>query len=407
MGALLDTLRKQDKKGILKQNISSIGYPTGLLPLDFRNGYQVNVSDKDGNIVKHWANVGLFSGSFVSITGKPGTAKTAFCVQVASEICRNYKNSEIFHLDLEVSSNISRLMKLSHYTPQEMEDKYHYFNNYPFIEDIFELIWNICETKLATKEEFVDQTGKVDEFGVPVVGLVPTVVIIDSLPMIQTKEIEGMSTMAGQTYDMRRVRAFAQFYRRLRPMIQRANVIVMVINHLTDNPAATGMVKTQSQIMYLKQSESVPGGQTPLYLAQTFLKFVQCGKYNFEKDGFDGFMVRCEFIKSKTNFGGTSCELIYDMDIGFDPHRTLMNLITNNNLIGGRNPYSYFLSNPNAKFDTRKFKELCVENPALYKEAMVTAAPILYKYLSNSSDLKKIEMQNEEFEKEILHRLNM
>ena len=120
MGALLDTLRKQDKKGILKQNISSIGYPTGLLPLDFRNGYQVNVSDKDGNIVKHWANVGLFSGSFVSITGKPGTAKTAFCVQVASEICRNYKNSEIFHLDLEVSSNISRLMKLSHYTPQEM-----------------------------------------------------------------------------------------------------------------------------------------------------------------------------------------------------------------------------------------------------------------------------------------------
>lgn len=403
MGSLIEALKKQDKKGILRQNVTSIGYPTGLLPLDFRNGYQVNVTGDGGTVLKRWANVGLFGGSFVSVVGKSGTAKTAFCVQAAAEICRNYDESEIYHLDLEGSSNISRIMTLTGYTVEEMKQKYQYFNDYQYIEEIFLLIVSIANYKCSNAEQYMTKTNKLNEYGEVQKELCPTVVIIDSLPMVMTKDLEGDTEMAGLTYDARKARWISQFYRRLRPIIQRANIIVMVINHINDKVSTNPMVKTQAQIMYMKQDESLPGGYAPIYLSQTLLKFVQCGKYTEEKDGFNGFNIRCEFIKSKTNFSGTSCNLIFDMNTGFNKYRTMLEFCKDVGVLGGRNPYSYFLSNPDMKFDSRNFVELCTNSPELYNEAMVSAAPYLYSQLTNTSDLKAIEEKN----KEILKRLGL
>lgn len=404
MSYLSDVLKSKDKKGILlNQNISAVGYPTKLLPLDFRNGYQVNVSDADGNVIERWANIGIFGGNFITIAGKPGVAKTAFAVQIACEMCRNYKEAEVWHLDLEGSSNISRMMKLAKYDYNEMRSKYHYLNDYHYIEDIFQLINEIAEIKCTNKDIFEVKSERKNEFGETIRQLVPTVMIIDSLPMLVTKDLEGNKDMTGSTYESRRAKVISQFYRRLKPVIQRGNIIVIMINHLTAKIDINPMQKTQAQVMYLKQDESVPGGNASLYLAQTFLKFVQCGKYTDEKDGFNGFMVRCEIIKSKTNRAGSSCNLVYDMATGFDPYRTLMEHIKENGLLEGRNPYCYFKSNPELKFDSRKFTQLCEEDPKYFKEALICAGPSLYSYLGNSEDLQKAEEPDEE----VLKRLKL
>ena len=150
----MNELRKKDKKGILNQNISQIGYPTKLLPLDFRNGYQVNVRNDNDEVVDRWANIGIFSGSFVTVVGKPGVAKTAFCVQVAAEMCRPYEKSEIILLDLEGSSNVTRLTNLMGYTNKEVKEKFTYLNDFHYIEDIFKLIYHIADIKLNDKETY-------------------------------------------------------------------------------------------------------------------------------------------------------------------------------------------------------------------------------------------------------------
>lgn len=403
MGSLLDALKKQDKKGILRQNITSIGYKTGLLPLDFKNGYQVNSTDKDGNVIKRWANIGLFGGSFVSIIGKSGTAKTAFCVQAAAEICREYKESEIYHLDLEGSSNMSRIMTLTGYSVDEIKEKYFYFNDYQYIEDIFALVCNMADYKCSNADQYSVETNKLNECGETQKTLCPTVIIIDSLPMVMTKDLEGDTDMAGLTYDARKARWISQFYRRLRPVIQRANIIIMVINHINDKVDTNPMAKTQAQIMYLKQNEALPGGYAPIYLTQTLLKFVQCGKYTEEKDGFNGFNIRCEFIKSKTNFAGTSCNIIFDMANGFDKYRTLLEYAKEVGVLAGRNPYSYFLSNQDLKFDSRHYSELCKADFKYYKEGMIAVAPYLYTSLANANDLKDIEKADNE----VLKRLEL
>ena len=61
-------------------------------------------------------------------------------------------------------------------------------------------------------------------------------------------------------------------------------------------------------------------GKTPQFLAHILIKFVAVGgeKYNEEEDGFGGFGVNLEIIKSRTNQAGQSVHLTYDKVRGMD-----------------------------------------------------------------------------------------
>lgn len=399
MGFLSNALKKIDKKGLMNEAAPVIGYPTLLYPFDYRNGYQVNVHDEDGNIIDRWANVGIFSGSFITITGKTNTAKTALAIYMSSEICRPYDEAEIHLLDIEGSSNISRVIQLLNYDYDDVKSKLNYHDEFQYIEDVFEFITEIGNTKLANKDVFATDFTHKNEFGVKRAAYAPTVIIVDSLPMLMTRDLEGIEGMASQMYNARRTIQISQFYKRLRPIMRRANIICMVINHLNFKMETSAFAKTQAQIMYMKQDEAMPGGNAPLYLAQTVIKMVSCGKYTMEKDGFDGFAIRLELIKSKTNRAGTSCIIVYDAEHGFDKYRTMFEFLKDNGLIEGRNPYLYISGFPDMKFSSKNFRDECIENFDLYKRALTISAPILYGYLGNVEDLSTYQDSEEEIMK--------
>ena len=395
MGFLSNALKKIDKKGLMNEAAPVIGYPTLLYPFDYRNGYQVNVHDDDGNIIDRWANVGIFSGSFVTITGKTNTAKTALAINMASEICRPFDEAEVHLLDIEGSSNISRVIQLMNYSYDEIKSKLNYHDEFQYIEDVFEFIVEIGNTKLANKDVFATDSKRKNEFGVARSTYAPTVIIVDSLPMLMTRDLEGIEGMASQMYNARRTIQISQFYKRLRPIMRRANIICIVINHLNFKMETSPFAKTQAQIMYMKQDEAMPGGNAPLYLAQTVIKMVSCGKYTAEKDGFDGFAIRIDLIKSKTNRAGTSCVLVYDAEYGFDRYRTMYEFMKENGLIEGRNPYLYITGFPDIKFSSKNFREACIENFDLYRRALTVSSPILYSYLGNIEDLSTYQDSEE------------
>ena len=399
MGFLSNALKKIDKKGLMNEAAPVIGYPTLLYPFDYRNGYQVNVHDEDGNIIDRWANVGIFSGSFITITGKTNTAKTALAIYMSSEICRPYDEAEIHLLDIEGSSNISRVIQLLNYDYDDVKSKLNYHDEFQYIEDVFEFITEIGNTKLANKDVFATDFTHKNEFGMKRAAYAPTVIIVDSLPMLMTRDLEGIEGMASQMYNARRTIQISQFYKRLRPIMRRANIICMVINHLNFKMETSAFAKTQAQIMYMKQDEAMPGGNAPLYLAQTVIKMVSCGKYTMEKDGFDGFAIRLELIKSKTNRAGTSCIIVYDAEHGFDKYRTMFEFLKDNGLIEGRNPYLYISGFPDMKFSSKNFRNECIENFDLYKRALTISAPILYGYLGNVEDLSTYQDSEEEIMK--------
>ena len=297
----------------------------------------------------------------------------------------------MFHLDGEHSSNISRIAQLNHFTSKQIDDKYTMLD-LVYIEDIYKFIIRLAAIKMASPE-YRYKTGLVDIFGREIIGIQPTCIIADAIPSFQTKEIgtgeaaeeEGKKSrlndeMSGQSYNMRKAIAYSAFYQQLRPVLYRSNIIFFAINHIKEKPDM-GFVKTQAKIQYLKPNESIPGGSAPIYLSQTMFRFIYGGKYTSDKNGFDGFLVKVQTIKSKTNRSDRLVNLVFDSETGFDPLLTLLKLADDSGLVTGRNPYSYFVGNSDLKFSTKNFKSEIEKKPEVKDMLINITRPLLTKML--------------------------
>jgi hypothetical protein len=277
-------------------------------------------------------------------------------------------------------------MDINGWDAKRMKNQYHMLEC-DYVEDLYDMIVKMSKEKLSDPAYKYD-TGRHDEFGNPIIGIVPTIILIDSIPTLQTKDTQDKNgevsdQMEGQTYNMRLAIAYNTFYKRLRPVIYRSNIIVFAINHIKDKPELA-FAKTQAKIQYLKPTESVPGGTGPIYLSQTFFRFIYRGKCTVEKHGFDGYKVDVQTIKSKTNRSDRIIPLIFDYSMGFDKESSMVEYAADHGVIAGRNPYSYLKSHPDIKFSTKNIHKAMEEYPDLYRWILEDSAPELAKLLSSS-----------------------
>ena len=119
-------------------------------------------------------------------------------------------------------------------------------------------------------------------------------------------------------------------------------------------------------------------------------------KYKEETDGFDGFLVRAELLKCRTNNAGKTCDMVYNQRSGFDPVLTLFKFIDDGGLVEGRNPYRYFKDFSDIKFDSRKFTKEFKTNPELRKAMITISKPILQSMLARpNSDFDNIDLDED------------
>lgn len=259
---LLNRLRSKDKKGLFKASQTSVSYRTGFLPFDYRNGYAVEVRDLDENLIDTYHSLGIVGGTFVTIVGKSATAKTTFAIQMASAIVKPFESGLVQHFDLEQALNYTRIKNVNGWTQQELRDKYILKQEDNYINDIFDAVIEIATAKEENPEDFKYDSGLRDEFGDPIRLYVPTVMIVDSIPTLASKD-KGKMELEGSTYANRAAKDIAQFYKRLMPVIKKYNIIVVAINHINTKIEINPMMKTQPQVMYMKMDESLPGGNAP------------------------------------------------------------------------------------------------------------------------------------------------
>ena len=382
---MLERLRDKDKKGLFNASQVSISYPTGFLPFDYLNGYEVKVMDRNEHVIDTYATTGIRGGTFVTVIGKSGVAKTTWVIQTAYNIVKDFDDDAfVMIFDLEQALNYTRIKNVTGASQQDLDDKIVLRQEKNYIEDIFDTIIAIANDKEANKKEYTYDTKCLDEFGNPIIAYVPTVIIIDSIPTLSCRESDD--EMKGGTDAARMAKAIKQFYSKLMPIVKTYNITVFTINHINAKIEINAFTKTQPQVMYLKQDESLPGGVAPIYYADTLVKFVSSTKFKDEDDGFDGFMVRAELIKSRSNKANKSCNLIYNQENGFDPIMTLYQFALDNDLIDGRNPYRYFKSNKDVKFDSRKFRKEFYTNEELQLTVKDATQPLLTSLLSAKRD---------------------
>lgn len=402
---LLDALRESGDAGkgknLFDNDVTSISYKTGVPILDYYLGYTVNVYNEDNEIVDTYPSIGIAGGSYITVIGKSSTAKTSTIISLAANIIRPFDSGLIMHFDLEQAMSYSRVQAMTKFTMTEMRDKYLLKNEYASINDIKAMVMKVYFEKTQNPDKYKYNTGRKNEFGEDIIAYVPTVVIIDSIPSLSSavnegdkKDVAKLEEVSSQTEKMRLTAEIGRFYTELLPYIKKANIIVFSVNHIKVNPGM-GIVKSPAELLYLKQDEALPGGKAPQYLAHILWKHVAIGseKYTKEDNGFDGFGIRIEIIKCRSNQAGQSFTIVYDKVHGIDSLRTSLAFAKEYGLITGDKNHTRFLTDPDMKFSMLTVHEYFDEHRDMYKVLYDNIIPVLETKLSTvtSDEMKFID----------------
>ena len=398
MGLLPDRFRAQmakTKDPRMEEAVADVLYPTGFLPFDFLNGYRVHVKSETEDF---WYNsVGIVDGSSTTVCGRSGAGKTTVALQMAANIVRPFPEATIFFDDIEGGSNATRRELLTHFTPEEAEQRIIYRNTAVSAENFYKRIASIYEIKMNNRADFEYDTGKLDSQGNKIYKLIPTVYILDSLALLTPEKLTEEEELSGQMSTTATAKTNTAVFKRIIPKLKAANIILFTINHINDKIEINAFTHSKAQISFLKQGETLPGGKAALYLANNMIR-VDDGAKLKETDGLgiNGKIVDFEIIKSRTNAAGRSVPMVFDFTSGFDDILSLfMFLKSTGAIITGAT--CYLRGHEDMKFRQRDFKNKLFNDPEFAKAFNEVARAELETLLGNPEveDQKNITQPNQ------------
>lgn len=331
--------------------------PTGFPNFDFANGSIVTVNEPNGNSYSYYS-VGIIDGSINMFIGRSGCGKTTFAIQVGANIIRPYEKGTLFFDSLEGGLSSSRLRTLTGFTEEEIENKIIMRNSGITAENFYERCKTIYDIKMQNRDEYMIDTGLKNAKGEPIIKMVPTVYILDSLALLMPEKYSEEEELSGSMSATAAAKANTSLFKRLSQMIKTANIILIFINHITEDVSINPMMKKKASVAYLKIGESLPGGKAATYLTNNLIRFDDHTKFK-EEEGFRirGNLVNLDFVKSRTSAAGTGTTLVFNQLEGFDSDLSLFILMKDKGLVNGAGIGMYLADRNDMKFSQKNLKE--------------------------------------------------
>ena len=370
------------------ESSAGVGYSTGFLNFDFMNGTVVHVRSEQRN--HNYYSVGIQDGCLVMLIGRSGCGKTTWAVQAASNIIRPFANACIFHDDIEGGLTEYRKELLSNFHGEELKRRYISRNTGITAENFYERVKMIHDLKLNNREEYEYDTGYFDTHGERMFKLEPTVYILDSVALLMPEKYTDEEELSGSMSSTAAAKTNSMSFKRIVPMLKAANIILLMINHINKAISINPMMKQKAQVSYLKQDESLPGGNTIVYLTNLLLRFDDNSKFKEDEAfGIPGNLVDITLVKSRNNRAGKSCTLVFDQSKGFDPELSLFVMLKNEKRINGAGAYLYIGDHSEYKFSQKAFKQKLREVPELRQIFIQEVMDVL------KTDLDKYDIQGD------------
>lgn len=388
-----------------EESTSSIAYPTGFLNFDFMNGTVVHVNSAD-RVFKYYS-VGIQDGCLVMLIGRSGCGKTTWAVQTAANIVRPFKTACVFHDDIEGGLTEYRKELLSGFHGEELATRYLSRNTGITAENFYERLRMIHDLKLANREDYEYDTGFFDSNGKRLYKLEPTVYILDSLALLMPAQYTEEEELSGSMSATAAAKTNSLSFKRIIPMLKAANIILLVINHINKKIDINPMQRTKSQVAYLKQDESLPGGNTVIYLTNILLKFDDNSKLKQDEAfGIAGNLVDITLVKSRNNRAGKTCTLVFNQDQGFDPELSLFVMLKNAKRINGAGAYLYVGKCSDVKFSQKNFKQKLRESSELRQAFIAEVMDMLKAELDANDKDEIIQDHDYSLNSDILSQIN-
>lgn len=329
------------------------------------------------------------------------THNTTLASQMAANIIMRY-GGNVIHFDCENRFDMSRceiITKLpSRYfrSIDGLPEPYMIRGGRVGLDVIQEMIAKIYFEKMRQKDKLMFNADYYDEFKQPIRVFQPTVIIIDSLATVlsetfnpeSTKDASDAEKMRSNTDGARDAKTLRGFLKDILPLCKEANILIYGINHINQNMGMNSFLPVAKQQNFLKQDESIPGGRSLIYSAQNIVKLVARTSDSFSEDtdGFSGYIVMIEPVKSSSNQSGNnskgiSFELVFSQKTGFDSLRSLILYGRDNGLILGNKPKLKFKDDDSFTFNWKNLYTEIKEHP-IYENVFKYIVPTLEKHLS-------------------------
>lgn len=186
--AMFKQVRK-DGKNSDQEIVTPLAYPTGFMALDYCNGQLVEVLDDNDYITETYDSVGLVGGTMTTFIADSGLGKTSSAQQMAVNIISPFEDAFVIHEDIEQAGHANRVYHISNKKARWLKDHYSIYQD-SHAENVVSRFTDHAKMKMNNKDVFTYNTGLKDMYGNDIIALVPTVVIIDSLAVMRTGEID-------------------------------------------------------------------------------------------------------------------------------------------------------------------------------------------------------------------------
>ena len=346
----LEELKANDKKGLFRSDDNTVSFPTGFHALDYANGYYQTV--KINGEYKHIRRLGIPPG-FTTIIGSSGVGKSTFCLGAGWNIVKRFSNGQFIYVDCEKTMTKQRIIEVTGASPED--PRITLMKERTAIEDVLELLDEICERKEANKSEIQIEIKDQSLDGKPYKIYPPTVVVIDSLPSFNGRDYDD--TSLGSNVDgMRGAKDVSRFFTNCLDNATKYNIVFLVVNHIRPKAEMSPYAQPPKGLMMLGQAEQRPRGAVAQYYSTTYFRInsKRSDAYTIEDNGFTGFKCIIQLAKTKSNVVGTSFPVAFTGD-GFDPYYSIYEFANSIGLIKGRNPYLYFEGLEELKFNRKDF----------------------------------------------------
>ena len=207
----------------------------------------------------------------------------------------------------------------------------------------------------------------------------------------------------GQMSQTQNAKINAQFFRKAAQVCDAANIILVIINHITEN-LSVGVTPPSAQINYLKQNESLPGGSVAKFMTDTLIKLTASSKLEEDKLwGIKGFEAKVEICKSRHAPAGRSVNMIYDQTNGFRNDLSMLDYIKSCGALKG-NGMAYYIDGYDAvKFRLSNYKEKFDTIPEFRNMVISKARELMQNSIKESNNIQapveevpEVEVENEE-----------
>lgn len=386
--SLIDRLREKDKRGVFESDTAVAAYSTGFTMLDYVNGFAYDRVLPDGTMHRD-KYLGIIGGTFSTFIGASSTGKTTLAQQIGWNIVSPFKDGILMHVDIEHTAIYDRLLQV---TGADADDPRLILNKSAVsIEDVMKIVEDIC----AMKEELGDDckytlNEQLDRHGNPIRMYAPTVIILDSLATFNSDK-QNTTELEGSMAQNREAQQISQFYNKCLNKMSKYNICIFAINHIKSKIDINPYQPSPQTMMYLRQGETTPRGQAPIYLAQNVFRTgaTKSNAYTMEDNGFTGFRTSVQVVKSKTSKLGSVVNLCMNSKIGFDPIYSLYEAADQFGIIEGRNPNLYFRGCEEYKFNRKHFRDRFMEDPNFARAMVSTLQP----YFDDILGIKDGELQ--------------